>query len=171
MRTLLPVVIAAFAVAPSGCGPSISVQQDWHPDYDFSAIGAYAWLPLRTTPNIGEPRLKRLVAAIDAEMAARQMALTVEEADILLELHVVSEQRLDLTQYGGTAGWDSRRYDTDDLDKGSIMLDVRDAKTRDVVWRAVANVEVDPSATPQEQTERFTKLAKKLFSKFPPPSP
>jgi hypothetical protein len=37
-----------------------------------------------------------------------------------------------------------------------------------VVWRAVADGKVDPSATPEEQTKRFAKLAKKLLDKFPP---
>ena len=168
MKTFLSLLFTACVLAVVGCGGSLSVQQDWDPGYSFADIDAYAWLPIRSSPNIGEPRLKRLVAAIDAEMAAKQMALTAEEPDVLLELHVMSEKRLDLNQYGATATW-TKDNDSSDLDKGSVMVDVLDAKTRAVVWRVVADGKVDPSSTPEEQTKKFTKLAKKLFEKFPPP--
>jgi len=168
MKTFLGLLFTACVLANVGCGGSMSVQQDWDPDYSFADIDAYAWLPIRSTRNIGESRLKRLVAAINAEMAAKQLVLTAEEPDILLELHVTSEKLLDLNQYGTTARWNKSAGDSGDLDKGSVMVDVQDAKTRVVVWRVVADGKVDPSATPEEQTERFTKLAKKLFEKFPP---
>jgi len=167
MKTFLGLLFTACVLAVVGCGGSLSVQQDWDPGYSFADIDAYAWLPIRSSPNIGEPRLKRLVAAIDAEMAAKQMALTAEEPDVLLELHVMSEKRLGLDQYGSTASWN--KDDSGDLDKGSVMVDVQDAETREVVWRVVADGKVDPSSTPEEQTKKFAKLAKKLFEKFPPP--
>jgi hypothetical protein len=48
-------------------------------------------------------------------------------------------------------------------------VDVLDAGTRELVWLAVADGKVDPSSTPEKQTKKFTKLAKKLLEKFPPP--
>ena len=168
MKTVFSILIAACMLAPAGCG-TVSVQQDWDPVYDFTTIDSYAWLPLRATPNIGEARLKRLVAAIDAEMAAKNLALTADGPAVLLELHVMSERMLDLNQYGATAAWNSNK-DSSDLDKGSVMVDVVDAETRDLVWRAVADGKVNPSASPEEQTKRFAKLAKRLLDKFPPPA-
>ena len=163
-------IILFFVVAlAAGCGGSASVQQDWDPDYDFTDLGSYGWLPLRATPNIGEMRLKRLVAAIDAEMASKGMKLTADGPDVLLILHVVSETRLDLDEYGYKAGWNTSTSSPSDLDQGSIMVDVLDAESREMVYRAVADGEVDPSSTPEEQNKNFAKLAKKLFDKFPPP--
>ncbi len=169
MKKVICLLFAACMLAPAGCG-NVSVQQDWDPVYDFATVDSYAWLPIRSTPNIGEPRLKRLVAAIDAEMAAKNLALTADDPAVLLVLHVASERRLDLNQYGGTSGWNSSSTDSGDLDKGSIMVDVKDGATRELVWRAVADGKVDASASPEEQTKRFAKLAKKLFEKFPPPA-
>ena len=154
----------------AACGPSATVQQDWDPDYDFTGLDSYAWLPLRATPNIGEMRLKRLVAAIDSELTGKGMTLTTDEPDVLLVLHAVSEKRLDLDEYGYKVTWDKNTSSSGDPDKGSIMIDVVDAGSRVMVWRAVAGGEVDPSATPEEQSENFAKLAKKLFAKFPPPA-
>jgi hypothetical protein len=48
------------------------------------------------------------------------------------------------------------------------MLDVVDAQTRKLAWRAIADGKVDPSASPEEQVKRFAKLAKQLLEKFPP---
>jgi hypothetical protein len=163
------VMIAACILAPAGCATSLSVHQDWDPHYDFSTIDSYAWLPLRATANIGEARLKRLVAAIDAEMAQKNLTLTADHPSVLFELHVMSERRLDLVQYGATARWKSEDEAAEDLDKGSMMLDILDGETRELVWRAVASSDVDPSASPEEQRERYAKLANKLFDKFPPP--
>ena len=168
MKIFLILSFTAGVLAAVGCGGTMSVQQDWDSDYSFVDIDSYAWLPLRSTPNIGEARLKRLVSAIDAEMAAKQLALTAEDPSVLLELHVMSQKRLDLNQYGATASW-AKANDSGDLNKGSVMMDVVDAGTRELVWRAVADGKVDPSSTPEEQTKTYTKLAKKLLEKFPPP--
>jgi len=170
MRIVIYIAIAVCLLAAAGCGGSASVKQDWDPDYDFSDIGSYGWLPLRSSPNIGEKRLKRLVAAIDAEMAAKGMKLTADDPKILLVLHVISETRLDLEELGyAAAQWDNAK-DSDLSDKGTIMVDVVDGEAREMVWRAIADGKVDPSATAEEQNKRFTKLAKKLFEKFPPPA-
>jgi hypothetical protein len=163
-------IILFFVVAlAAGCGGSASVQQDWDPDYDFTDLGSYGWLPLRATPNIGEMRLKRLVAAIDAEMASKGMKLTADGPDVLLVLHVISEKSLKLDEYGYKVNWDKNTSSSSDLDKGSIMIDVLDFESREMVFRAVADGKVDPSSTPEEQNKKFAKLAKKLFEKFPPP--
>ena len=163
-------IILVFVVAlVAGCGGSATVQQDWDPDYDFTDLGSYGWLPLRATPNIGEMRLKRLVGAIDAEMASKGMRLTADEPDVLLVLHVISEKSLKLDEYGYKAGWNKSTSSPSDLDQGSIMIDVLDGESREMVFRAVADGKVDPKSTPEEQNKKFTKLARKLFEKFPPP--
>jgi len=168
MKKLLSIFVAVGLLALVGCG-GVSVQRDWDPVYDFTKIDSYAWLPLRATPNIGEARLKRLVAAIDTEMAARNLALTADDPSVLLELHVMSELRLDLNQYGATADWSKDSNRSSQLNKGSLMIDVVDAETRELVWRAVADGKVEASASPEQQTKNFAKLARKLLDKFPPP--
>jgi hypothetical protein len=169
MKTLISIVVAGVALWAAGCG-NVSVQEDWDPDYDFSEVVSYAWLPLRATPNISDARLKRLVAAIDAEMAAKDLALTADDPTVLLELHVMSELRLDLNQYGATSNWDNQSTGSSDLDKGSVMINVIDGEERELVWRAVADGKVDPSASPEEQQKNYAKLAKKLLERFPPQS-
>jgi hypothetical protein len=147
----------------------MSVKQDWDPDYYFGDIDAYGWLPLRSTHNIGEMRLKRLVHAIDAEMATKGLELTADNPDVLLVLHIMSETALDLAEHGYAPGWSKGDSKMSDLDMGSMRMDVVDAETRNLVWRAVVDGEVDPMATPAEQEKRFAKLAKEMFEKFPPP--
>jgi len=114
-------------------------------------------------------RLKRLVGAIDAEMASKGMKLTADGPDVLLVLHVISEKSLKLDEYGYKVNWDKNTSSSSDLDKGSIMIDVLDFESREMIFRAVADGKVDPSSTPEEQNKKFAELAKKLFEKFPPP--
>jgi hypothetical protein len=168
MKTSFILLMAVCLLAPLGCGTSMSVKQDWDPDYRFDGIDAYAWLPLHSTQNIGEMRLKRLVDAIDSELAAKGLRLTADDPDVLLVLHVMSEAVLDLAQYGYSPGWSQGNSKMTDLGIGTLMVDVVDAKSRDLVWRAVADGGVDPSASPADQEKRFAKLAKKLFENFPP---
>ena len=88
---------------------------------------------------------------------------------MLLELEVMSERTLDLQQYGKGGSWEGGNTDSGKLDKGSMMVSIIDGEKRVLVWRAVADAKVDPSASPEEQNERYRKLAKKLLQKFPPP--
>lgn len=169
MRSFVCLLLAVCLLAPLACGRPFSVQEDWDPRYSFSGLDAYAWLPIHSAPGIGRYPLERLVAAIDAEMAEKQLVLTADEPDVLLELHVMSEPLMDLNQYQSTSVWKNRNDGTGDMPKGSVMVDVLDAQTRELVWRAVANEKVDASSTPEEQTERYTKLVKQLLENFPPP--
>jgi hypothetical protein len=102
-------------------------------------------------------------------MAKKQMTLTADDPDVLLQIHVISERRLNLGEYGATSKWATDNYNPTDLDKGWIMLDVLDAESRELVWRAVADGKVDPSSTPEEQSKKFADLTKKMLAKFPPP--
>ena len=51
---------------------------------------------------------------------------------------------------------------------GSIVLEVKDFKSNQLVWRAVAEEALDNQATPEEAEEDVSKAVKKMLAKFPP---
>ena len=51
---------------------------------------------------------------------------------------------------------------------GSIVLEVKDFKSNQLVWRAVAAEALDDQASPEEAEEDVSKAVKKMLTKFPP---
>jgi len=49
---------------------------------------------------------------------------------------------------------------------GTLVVDLYDAHTRQMVWRGVATDSV--SDKPEKDTQRITKALQKMFAKYPP---
>jgi len=51
---------------------------------------------------------------------------------------------------------------------GTIVVDLVDAKTKNLVWRGVVKDELDRDLYPEEREKKAIEIAKKLFADFPP---
>jgi len=51
---------------------------------------------------------------------------------------------------------------------GNIVLEVKDFKSNQLVWRAEAEESLDSRATPEEAEEDVTQAVQKMLAKFPP---
>jgi hypothetical protein len=52
--------------------------------------------------------------------------------------------------------------------EGMVVLDFVDAKTKSLLWRATASVEVSPAASPEEQQQRINEVIAEMLAHFPP---
>ena len=67
----------------------------------------------------------------------------------------------------GSAGWRGRRTKTvvTQVAQGTLVIDLRDASKRELVWRAVVN-EREPN--PAKLQDKLDNMVKKAAEKFPP---
>ena len=52
--------------------------------------------------------------------------------------------------------------------EGTLLIDIVDAASKQLVWRGSALTEVDPGMTPEERNERITSIVHSMFTHFPP---
>jgi hypothetical protein len=151
-----------------------SVSYDFDKSADFSKLRTYAWTA--GTEIKDELNHKRIVAAVDAELAARGMVKVEADAgpDVLVAYHASFDRDLQIS--GFSSGFGPYRFGparsgsarVEEILVGTLVVDVIDAKAHTIVWRGTATKEVDVKASPEKRDKNIKKGAEKLFKSFPP---
>ena len=166
LKLALLSTISLFAI--SGCG-SMSIGHEYDPKFNFSGLKTYAWIE---NPN-GAPEeeliLKRLRPMIDTELEKNGFQKS-EQPDFKVAAHVQSKNKIDLVDWGYGYGWRGTYgygFEAYQYEEGSLLVDIVDANTNELVWQGLARAEL--KHTDPELRDRTAKRAiKKLFKHFPP---
>ena len=170
-----------LALFVSACA-SLEISSDWNPQADFSRLHAWTWLP-QARPASGDPRLDsslldaRIRSAVESELGVRGYAKTEATPDFLVAYHVALDTQLEATSvdsYYGGAGyrhWGGPGYTTTyvrEFEVGSLVLDVLDPRSKELIWRGSATAEIIPGATPEEREARIREAVRRMLERFPP---
>ena len=141
---------------------------------DFSKIKSYAWV--RGTNLKDELNHKRIVNAVDVQLASKGLVKVETSAnpDVLVAYHAIFDRNLQIN--GFSSGWGGFRFGgnwsgsarAEEMLIGTLAVDMRDAKTRTVVWRGMARKDVDAKASPEKREKNISKAVEKLFKNYPP---
>ena len=151
-----------------------NVTYDFDKSADFSRFKTYAWL--RGTPLNDQLNHKRIVAAVDAQMAAKGFNQVEKTAnpDVFVAYHATFNKNLQIN--GFSSGWGGYRFGpnrvgaarVDQILIGTLAVDLVDARSKDIVWRGMATKEVDVKASPEKREKNINKAAEKIFKNYPP---
>ena len=180
--TLLALVLATNLV--SGCA-SVAVTRDYAPQTEFATYRTYA---LRSGPaREGEPRSlidQRAQAALDRALTAKGLRRVAdsESPDLLAVTRFDARDRLEVVPYysgyggywyspgsmspglGWGYGWNTMAYP---YTEGTLVVDLVDAKSNNVVWHGRARRTVYDSELSADQIDQ---MVNKLLEDFPPDS-
>jgi hypothetical protein len=53
---------------------------------------------------------------------------------------------------------------------GTLVVDIRDARTRALVWRGMASGDIKPSDKPEQRDKKMSNATAKMFRNYPPRS-
>lgn len=168
----------------SGCA-TVAVSRDYASHVDFAAYRTYA---LRSAqPREGEPRSlidQRAQAAIDRALTAKGLRRVAESEspDLLAIVRFDTRERVDVVPYlsaygtywnpagsvglgyGWGYGWNAM---VDPYTEGTLVLDLVDAKSNNVVWHGRAR---RAAADPELSAAQVEQMVTKLLEDFPPGS-
>jgi len=144
------------------------VAYDYDKSVNFSALKTYAWAPDGNIQD--ELTHKRIVAAVDAQLAAKGMRPVEAGAtpDVIVTYRAGVRQELEVNGYTGYRlnRWSSARVEQ--VPVGALLVEMLNAKTKEVVWRGMATKDLDVDASPEKREKSINKAAEKLFKKYPP---
>jgi hypothetical protein len=168
-------VVAATITA--GCA-TMDVSSHVDRSLDFGVYHTYQWEAAKPLPA-GDARLEHnpffqdhLMGAVEKEMAARGLSLARSDSpDLFIQYHAVINPRVEVAtnqaQYGYCysedcwAGVEEHAY-------GTIMLDVLDARTHRLIWRAWAQQGVEGVLeNPNRLASRIDESVARMFERFP----
>ncbi len=176
----LCLLVAATALL-AGCS-SITVNRDFDPAVDFSALKTYAWKHA-VQPKTGSARVdndlvdQRIREAVDAELAAKGFAKgEAAAADFLVAYYLEYKRRISGNTWsfgigsGYYDGYGGVGYNTSisDYDEGCLTIDVIDRKRDKTIWRGVGIRATYEDAKPKKVTEIINKSVARILEDFPP---
>lgn len=155
---------------------TISVNQDYDPEYDFSKLKTYGFIPLASESGIDQLSADKLGAAIKNELDAKGYTVS-DKADFGIALMFSSKTKTNIQSYGygygygywgrpgmyGTGGVDVTQYD-----EGTLVIDIIDMAEQKLVWRGIGSGAMEQSPTVEERTENINNAVNKILAQFPP---
>jgi uncharacterized protein DUF4136 len=108
---------------------------------------------------------KRIDRDIERDLTARGLTLVSGKADLNVRYRLGSARRTQVETYpAGWRGWGVRRVRVP-YTEGTLVIDLHDAASRSLVWRAIASEEKND---PAKIESKLDDMVKKSFEKYPP---
>lgn len=128
---------------------------------------------------------QRLYDAFKTEFANRGLEIVTSDADAMLTLYLVVDDKTSVSAYtnytggigyGGGIGWgmgvggvgmgtSTTTYNEDDYQVGTLVVDVYDASTKKMIWQGSSQQTIHENAAKREKI--IQKKVAKLMSKYP----
>jgi hypothetical protein len=151
-----------------------SVSYDFDRSTNFSRFNTYAWG--RGTELADRLNHQRVVRSIEHQLALKGLVktATLAHADILVSYHASFDRNLRIDAYSSNWGGPlagrmrSGAARTQQVVSGTLVVDITDASSTNIVWRGVASSELNPTASPDKRDKNISKTAQKLFKNYPP---
>ena len=174
----------AFAAAVL---PATAFAQQVNSDFDRSAdFSKYKTFAYKVCMNIDNPLVdKRIVAGLEGALALEGLTKADGDADVNVTYHssTTEDVVIDTTSwgYGYGPGWAwghggygygygggpvSSTTTVRKYTRGTLVIDIWDARTKELVWRGTASDSV--SDDPQKNEKKVQKALQKLFKLYPP---
>jgi hypothetical protein len=174
------VVLGLFLVAV-GCSP-IKVSLDYDPTAPFNSYATFDWLDdrpnlsdrFRTAAGPDSVFNKCMRETVSDALAARRITIDEVDPDFLVVYYLGQNEEIDVKRYGyeysGSYGGWGGAIDVTEYREGTLVLDLIDAKTMVLVWRATAQRTQLKNSTPDDTRVRIREAVKKMFAAYPPVS-
>ena len=177
MKWMKTMVLAGVTLAVAGGAWAQDVKVDFDKAANFGAIKTFS-IKLGTSwgNQIGE---KRVMDEFTEALTGKGWKLAAEGGDALVVVHGAGETKRSLNTfysgmggYGwrgwGAGGFGSATTNVSEYTEGTLVVDIYEAKTKQLLWRGVAQGELKD--TPEKRQKQLAKVTDKLFKDFPPGS-
>ena len=168
--SLFCLLLALLSAASSFAGVSV----DHDKTADFSKYESFTIE--EATPAINPLMRKRLIQAIEVQLGTKGLEQADQGAHLKVLIHTSIDKEMRITAddwgYGGYrgwrgwGGWGTTTVDVQNISVGTLMLDMVDTPSKQLVWRGIATDSIPSKAEKQEK--RIYKAVDKLFRHFPP---
>jgi hypothetical protein len=164
-----------LAALVAGCS-SVRLGNDYDPSADFARYDSFDWLDNR--PGVtGEADAAgaldaRLRRAVGSELVSKGMVLDSTNPELLVIYHVGEDDGIDTGRWGYRyenvgKGWggdiDVRAYRA-----GTLVLDLVDAATMRLIWRASAEGVFRKDDDPGSAEVRMNEAVQRMLEVYPP---
>src|ERR1700682_1522977 len=156
---------------------TVSFAQHVKTDYDhkanFGQYKTYSWEKVQTKDPLMVDRIKE---AVNGALTAKGWAQVDSGGDVsVMAIEITQNQQTLNTFYdgfgggrrwGGFGGFGDATTTTETYQVGSLVVDLFDAKTKNLIWRGSSSDTLSNNA--DKNTKNLDKGVQKMFAHFPP---
>jgi hypothetical protein len=142
------------------------------PGTDFTKYHTYKWVTIQgaTYPNqIVDAQIKN---SIDSQLAAKGLTKTDgDKADLFIGYQASVDKEKQWNAYGtGGLRWGGgmANASSSTISVGTLVLDMYDPATKQLVWTGRATKTIDPNASQEKRQKNLDKAMQKLLKNYPP---
>jgi hypothetical protein len=177
-RVRASLVLLSTMLAMSACN-GVQVRTLVAPDADFTGRTTFRLMnaaKLRGDAQLAshDPMLvnsityRRIRAALRSALESKGYRYSDDNASMEVAYYATAQQKLDVRMWDYGYGW--RRFwgprtEVDEYEEGSVVVDVVDPSTHELLWRGQGRAVV--STDPDEYASQLEKAAAAIISKFP----
>ena len=159
----------------AGMASAQQVKTDYDRSANFALYKTYSWEHVETKDPLKVDRIKH---AVNAVLAARGWTLVDSGADVaVVAMEITRDQQTLNTFYDGFGGgWGWRRFGgggfgeatttTDTYKVGTVVVDLFDTKTKQLIWRGAASDTLSDNS--DKNIKKLNESVDKMFKHFPP---
>jgi hypothetical protein len=144
---------------------------DYDKSVDFFKYQTYAWG--KGTPAGSDINQKRIVRAVNDQLQAVGLTEADGEPDIFVVTHVAVSREKQVSGsswgyggwYGYHGGWGSTNINVRDVPVGTLIIDLVDAESKELIFRGWDSATAKKS--PQKMEKQVNKIVGKIFRRYP----
>lgn len=166
---------------------SAQVTYDYDKEADFTQYKTYSFGGWQEGSDklINDLDKKRILQSFKSEFTQRGMDYVLGDADVVVTLYLVIDEKTSTTAYtdyagagmgmgyggfyrpawGWGGGFATTTYSENDYKVGTFVVDVYDAKTKKLVWQGVSQKTINENASKRDKT--IPKGVSKLMKNYP----
>lgn len=179
MKTAVLFLTLGLMALVAACS-SVNIKHDYDSEANFAALKTYAWMaaPSNATGSVQAALQrnslldKRIKESADRQLAAKGYATEAGNPDFLVMYHLGAQDKINVTDWGYGYGRYGRWYgggvEVNQYKEGTLILDVIEAKSKQLMWRGFATATLDPNASMKTRKKRLDDVMTKILAEFPP---
>jgi hypothetical protein len=174
MQKGIKTAVTAMAIGLFAATMAIAqdVKYNFMPGTDFSKYHTYKWVAIDGGSHPDQIMDAEIKQAVDAQLAAKGLTKTADDkADLYVGYQIAVDQEKQWNAYGmgGGVRWGGMGTATSStINVGTLVLDMYDPSTKQLVWTGNATKTMDPSGNQEKNQKNLNKAMQKLLKNYPP---
>ena len=149
------------------------VRYNFMPGTDFSKFHTYKWSSIEGGAHPNQIVDAQIKQAVDSQLASKGLTKILDDKASLYigyQIAVDKEKQLNAFGMGGGIRWGGGMgtATSSTISVGTLVLDMYDPTTKQLVWTGTATKTLDPSSNQQKNQQRLDKAMAKLLKNYPP---
>jgi Domain of unknown function (DUF4136) len=158
-----------WLLATAGTLSAQEVRYNFMPRTDFSKYRTYKWVNFGGAhpDQVMDAEIKQ---AVDSQLVSRGLTKTdSDKADLYIGYQTAINQETQWDAWGSRAfGMGSGSWTSSTISVGTLVLDMYDPGTKQLVWTGSATKTIDPGANHEKHMKKLDKAMAKLLKNYPP---